>query len=49
MRTAMAEGAGEAMAEESGRELLAEGPVMAAEAEPERVASGAARDEVPAR
>jgi MFS family permease len=49
MRTAMAEGAGEAMAEESGRELLAEGPVMAAEAEPELVASGAARDEVPAR
>jgi EmrB/QacA subfamily drug resistance transporter len=48
MRPAMAEGAGEAMAEEAGKELMAEGLPVPAEAEPELVTTGAV-SENPAR
>jgi hypothetical protein len=44
MRASMAEGAGEAMAEEAGKELMAEGLNAPAEAEPELVTSGAPSD-----
>ncbi len=41
MRASMAEGAGEAMAEEAGKELMAEGLPMLPESEPELVGMGA--------
>jgi EmrB/QacA subfamily drug resistance transporter len=49
MHPAMAEGAGEAMAEEAGKELLAEGPVVPPEAEPELVGTGAPGTRAPVR
>ncbi len=49
MSAAMAEGAGEAMAEEAGKELLAEGLPVPEEAEPELVGTGAPGKQAPVR